>query len=233
MTKKISLMFSGGIDSTMTAVLLAKKYDEIHLLTYNNGYGHMFMNTVQKRVNELNSMFDNKFEYSLMSTKDLFEKIIVNNVVNEVKTHKSGFVWCLGCKYAMHAKSIIYNKKNNILEMTDGSSKSTKDMVEQKPFSVKIIKHLYKNHGIKFHTPVYNIPREESIKKLKKLKFNMGWFRVLDRFIGIQPKCFAGEIYYMPNLVFGKTPKHDNKEIYKFYLRKQNILEECIKNGML
>lgn len=226
-------MFSGGIDSTMTAVLLAEKYDCIHLLTYNNGYGHMFMKTVKKRVNELNNKLGNKFIYSITSTKDLFEKITVNNVAKEIKEHKSGFVWCMGCKLAMHAQSIVYNKKHKIKEMTDGSSYSTKEMVEQKPFSIKLIKYLYKKHGIKFHTPVYNLPRKESIKKLESMGFNMGWFKIMDRFVGIQPKCLAGEIYYLPNILFKTKPKHKNKEIYKFFNKKLKLINSYIENGML
>ena len=131
------------------------------------------------------------------------------------------------------AGGIIYNKKKNISEMADGSSGSTSEMVEQKPFSVKLIKHLYKTHGIKFHVPVYNIPRCESINKLQELGFNMGWFKIMDRFVGIQPKCFAGEIYYMPNILFKTKPKHNNKEIYKFYNRKLELINKIIKNGML
>ena len=143
MKNEISLMFSGGVDSTMAAVLLSKKYDKVHLLTYNNGYGHIFLKTTKKRVNELSKKFGNKFVYSLSSTKDLFENITVNNVANEFKEHKSGFVWCMGCKLAMHTKSIIYNLENGIRDIADGSSKSTENMIEQKPFSLALIKSIY------------------------------------------------------------------------------------------
>jgi len=233
MAKEISLMFSGGIDSTMAAVMLAKEYDRIHLLTYNNGYGQMFMKTAKKRVDELNKKLNNKFTWHLMSTKELFEKITVNNVVNEVKEHKSGFVWCMGCKLAMHSKSIVYNLKNNINEMADGSSKSTEEMVEQKPFSLALIRKIYEKYGIKFHTPVYNIPRKEEIKILKNMGFNMGWFRIMDRFIGIQPKCIAGEIYYMPNILFNTKPEHDNSEIFKFFDKKTALITRFIDRQII
>lgn len=230
MAKQIALMFSGGIDSTMAAVLLGKQYSKIHLLTYNNGYGHIFMKTTRKRVDELNSKIDSKYILHLSSTKDLFEKISVNNIVNEIKTHKSGFVWCMGCKLAMHTKSIIYCLENNINEVADGSSKSTQTMVEQKPFSIALIKSIYLRFNIDYKTPVYHISREDEINMLKKMKFNMGWFRILDRFIGIQPKCLAGEIYYMPNLVFGTKPHHENNEILSFFQRKSKIVEDYIKD---
>lgn len=33
-SSEISLMFSGGVDSTATALILAEQYDRVHLLTY-------------------------------------------------------------------------------------------------------------------------------------------------------------------------------------------------------
>lgn len=228
MKNEVALMFSGGVDSTMSAIVLAKEYDKVHLLTYNNGYGHVFMKYTKRRVDELTKKFGDKFVYKLSSTKDLFESITVNNVAKELMRHKSGFVWCMGCKLAMHTKSIIYCLENGINKMADGSSKSTNDMVEQKPFSLALIKSLYERFNIDFHTPVYNIPRKDEIKELKRLGMNLGWFRVMDRFIGIQPKCLAGEIYYLPNILFGSKPKHDNSQILKFFKRKNDLVESQI-----
>lgn len=222
-------MFSGGVDSTLAAVILAREYDRVHLLTYSNGYGHVFMNKTRDRVDELRRKFGNKFEYRLTSSKDLFEQITVNNVANEVIEHKSGFVWCMGCKLGMHTKSIIYNLEKGVPEMADGSSRDTSEMVEQKPFSLALIRSVYRRFNIAFHTPVYNIPRKEEIRRLREMKFNMG-FRIMDRFIGIQPKCMAGEIYYLPNILFRNPPKHDNSEVLRFFRRKINIIEKYIKN---
>ncbi|MBT5423687.1 hypothetical protein HOK76_04305 [archaeon] len=229
MKSKIALMFSGGVDSTMVAYLLAKKYDEILLLTYNNGYGHLFKGRTKNRFNELEDMFPGKFKFKLSSSKDLFEKITINNVLNEYKTHKSGFVWCLGCKLAMHTYSIIYCLENGIALMSDGSSKDTNEMVEQKEITVKLIRKLYKKYGISFVTPVYNLKRKEEIKKLKELKFNMGYMQIMDRFLGIQPKCLAGEIYYLPNILFREKPKHDDKQIKLFFKRKSDFVDKTIK----
>jgi predicted subunit of tRNA(5-methylaminomethyl-2-thiouridylate) methyltransferase len=233
MGKEIALMFSGGVDSTIAAAMLAEKYDKVHLLTYNNGYGHMFMESTKKRVDELNKRFPDKFAFNLSSTKELFEKITVNNVVNEYKEHKSGFVWCMGCKLGMHTKSIIYCLENGIPNMADGSSKDTESMVEQKPFSIALIRSIYERFNINFYTPVYNIPRKEKIKELKNMRFNLGWLRVMDRFLGIQPKCFAGEIYYLPSVLFNSPPTHDNHEILRFFNRKIDLIEKTIANHLI
>ena len=58
---EIALMFSGGVDSTATAIMLAEKFDRVHLVTYKNGYGHYYFNRTQKRVEELNEALGDRF----------------------------------------------------------------------------------------------------------------------------------------------------------------------------
>jgi hypothetical protein len=53
---EIALMFSGGVDSTATAVMLAERYRRIHLVTYRNGYGHWYHHRSAARVDELNRL---------------------------------------------------------------------------------------------------------------------------------------------------------------------------------
>src|SRR4051794_17049612 len=66
---EIALMFSGGVDSTATAIMLAEQYDRIHLVTYKNGYGHWYHHRTAERVAELNRALGDKFVHSVISTK--------------------------------------------------------------------------------------------------------------------------------------------------------------------
>ena len=106
--QEISLMFSGGIDSTATAIALSEHYDRVHLVTYKNGYGHYYHHRTEQRVNELNDKLGNRFTYSLISTKSYFDQILVNSVLKDYKKYRSGFIWFMGCKMAMHMRSAIY-----------------------------------------------------------------------------------------------------------------------------
>ena len=45
----------------------------------------------------------------------------------------------------------------------------------------------------------------EMIAALKRMGFRQG-LRIRDRFLGIQPKCRPGELYYMPFLLFDQPP---------------------------
>jgi hypothetical protein len=206
----------------------------VHLLTYCNGYGHFYLENSKKRAIELNNKFQNKFIHHLIPIGDIFNKMIVATLLKDYKEFKSGFIWCMGCKMAMHTRSIIYNLENNIKYMSDGSSQDSDEMVEQMPISVSLISLLYEKYGIKFFVPVYKQTRQEKIKKLKELKFNLG-IPIKDRFLGIQPRCIPGELYYLPYLLFNKALEHEKTIVTQFIKKKQEIaerhIEEYFKNG--
>ena len=144
----ITLMFSGGIDSTYAAAMLSKQYDTIHLVSYFNSYGNQHIQRTKIRANELNKKFPAKFIHHTISIDEYLEKIILNSIQEDYHKYKSAFIWCMGCKIAMHTMSIVFNKKNNITLMTDGSSMDTEEMVEQMPSSIEKIHNFYKANGI-------------------------------------------------------------------------------------
>jgi hypothetical protein len=225
---EITLMFSGGVDSTATAIMLAEKFERVHLVTYKNGYGHYYFSRTQKRVEELNKALGNCFTYTLISTKSYFDQILVSSVLKDYKKYRSGFIWFMGCKMAMHMRSAIYCLENGIPHMTDGSNEDTNEMVEQMLISLTLIRFFYEELGVKFGTPVYEVTRDESRQLIKKLDLNMG-IQVMDRHLCIQPTCIAGELYYMPYLLFNKKVKHDEETVAEFIEEKQKICHRIIR----
>jgi hypothetical protein len=233
---EVSLMFSGGIDSTTAALALGRRHRHVHLLTYNNGYTHQHMDRTKDRVAELRDKVGDRYSHTMLSTKELFDHFLVNKVAREYLEYKSGFIWCLGCKMAMHTRSILYNLEHGVRYMADGSSSSTGEMVEQSLVSLYGFRELYAQYGIQFTTPVYTIPREDEIRSLKREGFKMG-FRVLDRFAGVQPTCKAGEIYYLSFLLFDQPPKHDEATVKRFLDTKGRaansfIVKWCADRGI-
>ncbi|MCO4773865.1 MAG: 7-cyano-7-deazaguanine synthase [Deltaproteobacteria bacterium] len=228
--KEIALMFSGGVDSTMAACLLAEQYDRVHLLTYHNGHGTAHMGKTKRRVEELQAKCGrDKFVHMLTSTKALMETVVVDDLVETYAEYRSGFIWCMGCKLAMHARSAIYCLENGLTEMSDGSSGSTQEMVEQMLVSLSLIRAFYAKYGITFATPVYDIPREEEQKTLRARGFRMG-LQVLGRNIGIQPSCYAGLVYYAPYMLFHKPPKHDEALVARF-IEERSLRAHALVEG--
>jgi hypothetical protein len=213
--RRTTLLFSGGVDSTMAACKLAETYDAVDLVSYTNGYGHYKILRTAKRARELARHYPNVFTHQVLSVQELFEDLVLNSLDADYARFGSGFVWCMGCKIAMHVRTIIHNVEKGIYMVADGSSFATSEMVEQMPVSVARIKGFYCEYGITFENPVYTMEREASIQGLKDRGFRLG-LRVGDRFLGTQPKCKPGELYYMPLLLLGREPAHDEKKIAAF-----------------
>jgi len=224
---EIALMFSGGVDSTATAVMLAEHYDKIHLVTYRNGYGHYYHHRTADRVDELNRRLGDKFVYSAITIKDYFDEILVNSVIRDYKQYRSGFIWFMGCKMSMHMRSAIYCLEHGLPRMTDGSNSDTDEMVEQALLSLSLIQFFYEDHTVDFGTPVYEVRREDSRRAIKELGLKMG-VQVMDRHLCIQPTCLAGELYYMPYLFFNKAMKHDEPVVGKFIKEKTAICHQVM-----
>ncbi len=226
--RQVSLMFSGGVDSTTAALELAKRHERVHLLTFENGYGHYKIGRTAKRVREIERHAGKRFTHHLESVQPLFDLLLMDNLRDEYKRWGSGFIWCLGCKLAMHTRSILYNLEHGIPTMADGSSSSTGEMVEQSLLSLYLFREMYEDHGIRFTTPVYTIPREKEIEGLKERGFRMG-LRIKDRFLGVQPKCHPGELYYLPFLIFDQPPAHDEDKVASFLDEKREVARAYIE----
>ncbi len=225
---EIALMYSGGLDSTATAILLAEKFERIHLLTYKNGYGHYNHWRTARRVRELNRKLGDRFVYTLIGTKTYFDDVLVRNVVNDFKEYKSGFIWCMGCKMAMHMRSALYCLEHGLVHMTDGSNSDTDEMVEQMLISLTLIRGFYNGFGVEFGTPVYEATRDDSRSLIGKHDLKMGT-KILDRHLNVQPSCVAGELYYVPYVLFNKKVKHDESTVARFIQAKQEIARQLMR----
>jgi predicted subunit of tRNA(5-methylaminomethyl-2-thiouridylate) methyltransferase len=234
--KRIALMFSGGVDSTMAALRLAERYDGVDLVTYHNGYGHYKMMRTARRANQLAKRHPNVFTHNILSIQNDFERFVLSSLEQDYDDHGSGFVWCLGCKLVMHMRTVLFCLEKGITMAADGSSGDTAEMVEQMPASVQRIRRFYQEYGIGYETPVYEAKRADSITELKRLGYKLG-IPIGDRFLGSQPKCKPGELYYMPYLLLGIEPDHQEARVTgyidaKLKAARANVTDFCTRRGI-
>ena len=228
MANEVALMFSGGVDSTVAAIKLQEQFDKVHLLTFSNGYGHYAFKRTVRRVGELEARYPGKFVHFTSSIKSLFEDVCLSSIVSDYRKFGSAFMWCMGCKLAMHARSIIYCRQNGVGKMSDGSASDSSEMVEQSLLSVSMIHWFYADWGVEFFVPVYSVERDDKRAMLKEMGFRMG-IPIRDRYLGIQPSCIPGELYYLPYILFNKDPGHEENTVAKYISEKRQQLDEHIE----
>ncbi|MBM4353010.1 MAG: hypothetical protein FJ109_04325 [Deltaproteobacteria bacterium] len=226
--KSVALMFSGGVDSTVAAIRLVEEFDQVHLLTFANGYGHYGFGRTRRRVCELNERYPGRFVHFEASIRDLFERVCLSTIVEDYRRFGSAFMWCMGCKLAMHARSVVYCRENGIGHMSDGSAADSDEMVEQMLLSVSMIHWLYADYDIEYIVPVYGIGRDEKRAQLRREGYFMG-IPLLDRYLGIQPSCIPGELYYLPYILFNKAPGHDEETVARYISEKRVVVDAVVR----
>ena len=218
-------MFSGGLDSTTTVVLLSDVYEKLHLLTFCNGYGHCFMNWSKRQGPNFDRILgQHRFVHVINDCSDLFEKLLIDTLPGDYRRYKSKFIWCMACKLAMHTKTIMYCLEHEIRHSSDGSSTQTNYYVEQMEESLRAIKDYYAEFGIDFSTPVYRVgSRDEEKRILAQKGIGSVGLNIAGRNPGTQPLCVPGNLIYFFSTFFKIHPKYAQDDVLQFIEEKKRI----------
>jgi len=229
--KETTIMYSGGLDSTATVILLGETFDRVHLLTFDNGYGHLFIKWSKKHNQNFDRILGkDRYVHTISSCKELFSKLVVGNLSKNYKKYKTRFIWCMGCKLSMHAHSIIYSLEKGIATASDGSSPETDYYVEQMSLSLKRIREFYAEYGISFSTPIHDVKTRGEEKRLLESKgVKKVGIKVLDRNPGTQPLCLPGNLIYFASTFFKVHPKYPEDAVEEFIDEKLEIARKYIK----
>ena len=168
--KELVLLFSGGTDSTCTAVLMQDKYEKIHLITYDR-FGLLNTKNSQNSALKLKKKFgQNKFIHTIINIDKMFKKISYVNYFRDILKYKFFLLLTCGlCKLAMHWQTIIYCLNNNVDEVCDGSNQEIERDPSQNELILKEMRLLYKEFKINYFNPVFYDSRE----KREKLIFDL------------------------------------------------------------
>ena len=236
---EVTVLFSGGLDSTATALILSKYYERVTLLTYTGIGGAGLYGLVKVHVRELQNKFGStKFVHKYINIWDLWNILVLDSVDKDYHKYNSEFIWCMACKLAMNTQTIIYNLENGITTTFDGSIREQDLFVEQLPESLEVIRKFYSEYGLKFMSPLY----EEGTRKmvLETLAqsgmstgisvVNRGSRRVGSAHLGTQPLCLNGLFYgWMPALAFGFTPDYTVKDVLRYIHEKLKVAKVYIR----
>jgi hypothetical protein len=160
MNKGISVLFSGGPDSTLAALYALEEADVVHLITYH----HRMMTRIGKHkivVTELQEKFgkDRVIEHE-DSINRLWRRCYFEGVKKRLFKYRTYYIpWlCGACKLAMHIKTIAYNKDNGIYVTYDGANaESAPFFPAQTSDYIKIMKGFYSSFNMTYDCPVYDV----------------------------------------------------------------------------
>lgn len=160
MTRDISILFSGGPDSTLAALYGLERANRVHLLTFH----HNLMGKIGKHkrvVNELRRGFGKERTIQHEEPIDaLLRKFYFTRMPKHIIRYRTFYIpWiCGACKMAMHIKAIAYNKAHGILVTYDGANvESSPYFPAQMETYIEVMKKLYQSHGMRYECPVYTV----------------------------------------------------------------------------
>ena len=214
--KDCLLLYSGGKDSTLSAIRLYNAGYNVHFIHFDNGYMKdqdkpylTFMETFDK---EKDYYFD--YELSSVDVKKIFDEYFSyfsTNLSNDLSLASE--IRCLSCRMAMYTKAIQIAKERGYKYIAEGARISQKFMLEQLPIITRL-KELAASNGIKLLFPVLYVDDDQ--KEIEEILDNgyssKSW----------ESKCLIG------------TPAKDKKEedeeiIIDYY---DSVLEPAVKKKL-
>ena len=165
-----AVLFSGGTDSTLAAYLLARRVEEVSLLTFNPGFV-FFIENSRRHVDRLaRSVPDTHIKHVILDIAPLTREVLVGDLSHDLP--KYGFnltsLCCLGCRMSMHAAGLIHCLENEIPVIVDGSIRKQSTIPEQLESFIRRNRHaLWGRYGVHHYSPIYE--EERSDRKLDEL----------------------------------------------------------------
>lgn len=192
--RSVSLLFSGGADSTLSAALLAENFNDIHLVTFKH-YSEWNVRSSKTNAIKLRAKFPQvEFKHIFLNCTKLFVRLQRDFLKDFPRYRYFTLFICGACKLAMHTELIIYNLKNNIKYAASGVNYSMNMFPDQTDDGIKELEEYDKEYGIKLLSPVYSIKGVDKIavemgimdKKHLKVKHKASWTRLSDLSIPIK-----------------------------------------------
>lgn len=162
--EEVSVLFSGGSDSTLAAAFMCRQFEKVHLLTFIRS-GILSIDNAKVNAQRLKKKFGkDKLTHKFINMEQTFKKLYYDDYIRNLKSYGVFLVagTCFACLLAMHTETIIYNLENKISSACDGYKKEKEHIyVPMSKEGIVYTKELYAKYGIDYLNPVYNITRTD------------------------------------------------------------------------
>lgn len=172
--KDVLLLYSGGKDSTLSAVRLNNQGYNVHFIHFSNGqtldadkpfltFKYLFRDKSgfnffpENREVDISVLFHNYFSDWMTKYGNIIED---GTISSEIR--------CLSCRMAMYTKALEYAKQHGYQYIAEGARISQKFMIEQ-PEMLELFRKLASQYGIQLLFPVLFLEDDnQEIKELLK-----------------------------------------------------------------
>jgi len=159
-----AVLFSGGTDSTLAAVLMLDEGRDVSLLTFNPGFV-LFLDNSRDNASRLQDLYGaDRVRHLLLDNSEPTRRVLWGDAGQDMREY--GFnmsaLVCLGCRMAMHARAIIHCLENGIPYLVDGSIADQSTVPEQLPSVLARHRDFYREEfGIHHRSPIYDESRSD------------------------------------------------------------------------
>jgi len=155
----IAVLFSGGSDSTLAAVLAARRADSVHLLTYAHPF-MFFHKKIDINIGRLREKFPaTHFETHRENITRLYRRLYGRRFLGNLGRHCSMLVphMCGACKLAMHYATVDHCRRRGIAHVYCGAhEESSRVFPAQMEPVIEDMQRMYARYGITYESPVYH-----------------------------------------------------------------------------
>lgn len=161
----VVVLYSGGTDSTCAAVLMAQRFQRIHLVTLDRAGFHQVEHS-RKGAEMLARAFPSTtFVHRILRIDRLFTRVAFADYVSRIR--RFGFFMlgnCTFCALSNHFRALAYCIEHGISHVADGVTRELPYLPSHMEKPIARLKEVYRQLGLEYHTPVYDfdIPREMS-----------------------------------------------------------------------
>jgi hypothetical protein len=163
---KCAVLFSGGTDSTCVAAICAKKFSEIHLVTFYE-FSTKHTPTPTENIKRLRTKYPNvTFKNCLISTDSIVRFINYNKYLRHcLKFGALNLATCGFSSLSWHTRMIVYCKENGIDQVFDGITNEMTHLPGHMSTVLEEFKIFYKRFQIDYSNPVrdWEIPDEQNL----------------------------------------------------------------------
>jgi len=246
-----AVMFSGGIDSLLAAVLLQREFEKVHLITFDKGYLEFGVRNNLPNVERLQATYGkDKITHQIIDHKAIIKRIAMSSFFKNRKKYNAETRMCVGCRLSMNTGGLLFALENDLVGYADGSNReqipsaaNLTGTAENFPSIVNGGKKFAKTYGVHFMTPTYEYgSRDERRAKLKELGYDIDYLSMDEskKLSGLvskgmskrsQPMCFSGWLIHWKRNLFGKMVEQNEATTIDYVTSKQNgIVREVIRN---